>query len=1698
MTEVEKQLTNLKNQRKALKSKLTRFCHFLDVETNQSDITQISLRLESLGDIVDSFGDIQLKIEALTSESSDDLADFENLYYHEITRARNFIKAADNRSITINASNTPSTSSSTRSIRLPKIELATFDGSYDKWLDFHDSFKNVIDSEKSLSNVDKLHYLRSCLKDEAASVVKALESTDENYAVAWNLLKERFDNRRLIIQTHVRTLMELPTLNKESPTDLRKLLDRVKTHMRALKSLEEKVDSWDTLLIYVITLKLDRVTHKEWEKSLTRVSMPSMVQFLDFLEQRCQILQATAFNIMASNNKFQSSSQVKRQAFVSSGKVVSCLLCKEAHHIYACDKFRAMTASEKYKVIRAHNACINCLKTGHYSSDCKSQGCKRCNKKHNSLLHYDRQDHAEVTTNKDITEASSTSVKVLNAVVTTEVLLSTALVDVETASGKKVRARVLLDSGSQSNFMTKDFAKLLGIQFQSIKLPVEGLNQIETIINEALETRVYSKHTSYNMTLRFLILPHICNYVPSQRIDKRQLNIPANIKLADPEFHNPGKIDALLGAEIFYDLLCIGQIQLAGQGARITKTKLGWIISGKIGEEPRKSKLNKCFLSLDTLHKSVNRFWELEEIAEKRLVSEEEFLVEEHYKQTTRRDKHTGRYIVRLPFNENISKLGNSFHLAYRRFLALERRLSREPEVREQYNQFMKEYLELGHMKEVSEAEEDVGYFMPHHAVIKETSQTTKLRVVFDASARTHTGLSLNNCLMNGPIIQQDIFSIVVRFRTHQYVIIADVEKMFRQISMDTQDAPYQRLLHREHENDKLKIFQATTVTYGTTPAPFLAIRTLFQLADDEEANFPLASKIIKRDFYVDDLLSGADTIKETIKLRNDLLTVTARGGFTLRKWQSNSEKVIESGPSEKVNADLLMKTEVQKTLGVQWDSNSDTFTHQVKPWENSKVTKRKILSHIAQLYDPIGLLGPVIVQAKLLMQRLWQCEVTWDESVPADIFTSWINIRNQLGILEKIQFDRRVIIQDCKTIEIHGFSDASEKAYGACLYVRSVSSKNETLTALLCSKNRVAPLKTISLPKLELCAALLLARLLKATLFALDRQIDNVFLWSDSTITLQWIQTQPYLLKTFVANRVAEIRNLTRVECWRHVPTYDNPADFLSRGQLPSEFMANQTWKTGPGWLIREANHWPTREFKKVPLTEMKSTLALNAITKHNQFSKLLSNYSSFTKLQRVWAYCLRFTQNLKNRDTKITGPLQTHELKQSLTSIVKLVQQEAFQADIRSLVNSKQVRSTSSLKALNPFIDKEGLIRVGGRLSNSKLGYCEKHPLILPKNHHVTNLIIKLIHLKHFHSGTQATLYAIREKFWPIAGRNSVKRVINQCIQCCRAKPYEYSYIMGDLPRDRVTPTRPFLNTGIDYCGPFFVKERKFRNRNKLKVYAAVFVCFSTKACHIELVTDLTTSAFLAALRRFFARRGKSANIYSDNATNFVGANRELKILQNFIQSKSHNHRLTEVLANDNITWHFLPPRSPHFGGLWEAAVKSFKRLFSHTIGDTLFTYEELYTYTTEIEAILNSRPITPISSDPNDLNALCPSHFLIGDSLMSVPEQDITDTKVNRLSTWQHIQYVKQHFWKRWSKEYLNNLNVRSKWHQQKADNIKIGTMVILKQNDVKPLHWPLGRIVSVHPGADGIVRAVTVKTITGVYDRSVKSVAPLPIN
>ncbi|XP_076380674.1 uncharacterized protein LOC143260026 [Megalopta genalis] len=1695
MASADIQISTLRRKRGNIIGQITTLTRVLD-NSQDPDHCDKLLITEHLNGLVKSwnrFDDIQFDIETLDSSEETRRSEIQCDYYAVVARAKRILQHDESLNTTRNnlTESPASIISAPIAVKLPEMRLPTFDGTIENWSSFYDLFSSTIDRNENLTSVQKLQYLRSTLTGKAAACIKSLTTTDVNYPAAIEILKEKFDCPRKTLLRHCDAIREIPKLAKDTPEAIDDLLDTLNQHLRALNNLGEPVATWNTLLISTILSKLNSDTILQWELTLPDKQMPSYTHLIKFLRKRanCSIV-VNGTNLISraphpsvnTSPKSIHANYSKTQTFFTA-KAAQCPICNGSHMVRDCEVFNSASPTTRLENATKNSLCHNCLRPGHTTNICRSIfTCRICNQRHHTLIHQP---------NHTVNQKPSTS-----ATTTTHTAISTTAPQEEITepdqplcnrTHKPVTCRALIDTCSTTNFMTQDLAKKLSLPLKHCSIPVGALDTLTTVAKHIVKATIRSRIKNYQRTLTFLVVPNIATAIPGDTIDRATLNIPRNIELADPTFHRPAPIDMLLGAGTALSILSVGQINLSqpdDPDLYLQKTMLGWVIGGSAPTfKPIRSASCHTHTSLQF---DLTRFWEIEDGPQIPHFSEAETACEEYFKNTITRNAE-GRYVVSLPFNNDKPKLGESKSAAYKRFLSLERKLKRDPELNHQYEAIFKEYLDLGHMSEIPDTNE--GYYLAHHGVLKMSSQTTKLRIVFDGSAASSTGLSLNDVLHTGPKIQDDLLYILLRFRTYQYVVTGDIEKMYRQFLIRPEDRKFQQVLWRDH-NDSIKTFQLNTVTFGLSAAPYLAIRCLTQLADDEHHRFPQASKVLKQDFYVDDLITGTPTIQEAISLRKELTSLLNTAGLHIRQWASNDKRLLEDLPDENINQQLhLGESSIVKTLGIVWNSADDSITYTVRPiLHTPRATKRFISSEIAKIYDPLGLLGPVIITAKLILQELWTLRIDWDESLPMAIHNKWSQYYSQLPLLNQARFRRKTVIQSASNIELHGFCDASERAYGACVYIRSQNNHGETIVELLVAKSRVAPLKSKSIPRLELCGSVLLASLMTTVKKALGLQIERTVYWTDSTIVLHWLRSSPHTLKTFVANRVSEIQSTTTITDWRHVSSTDNPADLLSRGQTIKDFLQSSVWQNGPSWLQQEHSHWPTWE--SVPHTndpERKIAICMATIPVTKD-AKILERYSSWTKLVRVIALCRRW------RPGRITkGSLTVSELSQSRVTILRMLQEMYFKTEILALRRQSDPYLHGKLAKLNPLLDQDGLLRVGGRLKNSTLTYSQKHPILLPKSH-ITTCIIMNEHKNLLHAGAQTTLYSLRRTYWPIDGRSLVWRTIHGCVRCRRASPPSVEYIMGNLPIARVTESRPFTNVGIDYCGPFFIKEKQHRNRGRVKVYVAVFVCLAIKAIHLELVSDLTSEAFIAALRRFIARRGFCVNLYSDNGTNFKGANNELRELRELLRSDDHLKKINTFLIERAINWHFIPPQAPHFGGLWEAAVKSFKYHLKRVVGSELLTFEGLNTLIIDVEAILNSRPLTPLSSDPSDLLALTPGHFLIGDALTSLRDRDLQGTTANRLSAWQRVQQLKQHFWKRWHREYLNELANRNKWTRGQHPIIE-GAIVLLREDNVPSMQWPLGRIIKTHPGSDGIVRVVTVRTASNVFDRSVKKLVPL---
>lgn len=1716
------ELIRLNNKRSSIKGRITIFKKYIDLLASFEkmptlEIGKLTLKLSKFEALFSEFDSLQDEIEQLNSDNLtlelSERDQIEQSFYHCIATAQAIIRestsleeVADVSNVTVQQCNNHDDQESL-GFRLPTIQIPKFDGSYYKWLEFRDTFNSLVHSNSKVNDIHKFHYLNSYLEGDAARVISNFEVTSDNYAEAWKILCDRYNNKRQLVNNHLKSLFNIQPSTRESERALRFIIDHVTKNLRALNTLGQPTLQWDTLIIFMVTAKLDSNTSIKWEEHRNLLSdLPTLNEFLNFLRNRADVLEtvqrnkqdkdrhASENNNIPFRHKSQSSFIVSQERLPS--QPLQCVICKGSHRIFDCNSFKNKSPEERLTQAIGLKLCHNCLRPGHHTRQCRLNGtCRICKRRHNTFLHQNNIQNTttEVTGENNVTPSQSESVS-LTATSSSETLLCTALVDLINPNTTAVTTvRALLDSGSQSSFITESLKSKLNLTSQhSDTHSIIGIGNTKLSLNsERCVVQLKSKNDSFNVLLSCLVLPHISDGLPKTHINIKHLDL-SNFQLADPTFNVPSEIQMLIGADLFWDLIGSKQHSLGPNNPILRSSKLGWLISGPIIQNNSNKNSTFCNFAISNaeLHDELTKFWELETFYKNQPhLSEEEKLCEQHFIANTERLPN-GQFSVKLPLVDSPDCLGDSYPMAKKRFLNLENRFNKQPEVKKMYTEFIHEYAELGHLTEIDTKNiGDTYFYLPHHPVIREKSETTRLRTVFDASAKSTSGLSINDLQMTGPNIQDSLFSILIRFRQYKYALSGDIEKMYRAVSLHQSDRDLQLILWRDSEDKPLQTLQLNTVTYGFSSASFLSTRCLWQVGEECENKF--IKNIIQHDFYVDDLLTGSDSEKELSDIKDSVSEALAKGGFHLRKFRSNSSNLL---PHDSKNKNFMISS-TDSTLGLGWDTSSDQLNFPFKvasiDVDNSIVTKRSILSASLKTFDPLGLLSLFTIIPRILIQQLWSLKIDWDMPVPEDIKKAWKTFIDNFKYFEMLKLPRQVLCNNPKSIEMHAFCDASQRAYGACVYIKSEDSQGHVEVHLISAKSRVAPIKASTIARLELNGALLAAQLSHAVTQALRCPITRHIHWTDSTIVLGWLKfkTTTSKLKIFVANRVAEILELTDLSSWRHVPTALNPADLVSRGVDPKAVNEIKLWWEGPSFLLKPEHCWPDTQSQQDEITVLPEVKVLSVQTVEEPF--LFHRYSNLKVLQRVVAQILRFYNNCKfpNNKINISCPLQVTELENSLKTLIKMAQKTSFNRELLILSKNQPLSSKSSLSSLSPFLDSDGIIRVGGRIAASEYSYDKKHPILLHANHTLTKLIFEHEHVMLMHAGPQHLLTSIRERFWPIGGRNLARRTARLCFICRRVRGRTMNNVMGNLPAERLTPDYPFNVVGLDFAGPFMITDRKGRGCKITKCYLCIFVCFKYKCIHLETVSELSKDAFILGLKRFCGRRGKPRQINCDNGTNFVSACKEIN---SFLET--YKDPIFDFAADEGIEFRFSPAYAPHFGGLWEAGVKSAKFHISRILGKTHLTYEELSSLFTQVEAILNSRPLCPLSPSPDDYSPLTPAHFLIGRPFTSLPAPCLLEHNTNRLDRYERLEQYKQHFWQRWTKEYICELQQRTKW-RVKCKDLQLNDLVLLK-DDSPPLNWRLGRIEKLFPGSDGIPRVADVATSRGIVRRALNKICLLP--
>lgn len=1626
---------------------------------------------------------------------------------------------------------------------LPKPELIKFSGNPADYCKFLSNFETSIEARVSDNRI-RLNYLIQLCQGDARYCIEdcVILPPDEGFLRAKEILKSRYGKPHLVARSHVDSLVNGSAIKSNDVKGLMNLSLLMEKCQITLSQLGFMSDVNNTENLRKIVRRLPLHIRSKWvERASSLIEQgvePSFDHLLTFVKER-SVVSNTMYGYDLANesgkqnrnlprNSQGSHSQRNKAVSLStssdkrnSGKSptdkplrtrLSCIYCKKAHKLRECPQFRLIDVDSKLKVIREHEMCENCMNFKHDAESCrKSSFCEvsGCSGKHNTMFHRDSAQSREYNNGQDKCVAASGSRSKQN-----QVSLRIVPVVVGTSSSQ-VKTYALLDEGSDVTLCSDSLVKRLGVESKPCKFTLTTVNkssQHQTGREVQLQVSALNGGEVINLQKVWSVksLPISLQSLPDQSVTGKWKHLDGiHLPKIDVD-----KVELLVGSDT-PDAFWVEEQRRGKPGEPYAiRSMLGWSIIGPTGVMQPKGHGNINFqLASSSTQLQIDKLWTTDFPDAKCSgtgMSQEDRRALSVMTSTLVKDN--GHYMLGLPWRDPGVSLPNNMKLATLRLGHLKRKLQRDEQLLNMYKETVNGYIEKGYASIVDTAagfEPDRIWYLPHHPVLS-PKKPGKVRVVFDCAAK-YQGTSLNDNLLQGPDLTNSIIGVLMRFRQSPIALVADIEAMFHQVRVCEKDRDVLRFLWwpQGKLHDEPKEYHMNVHLFGATSSPSCAAFSLKRTANDNVDKFSReAVSTVERNFYVDDLLKSVLDTSSGIKLAAELKELLSLGGFKLTKWLSNSKEVMNSIPEKdraepKAKLDFDTESPCERTLGLQWHVNQDQFVFDINLHDKG-TTRRSILSVASSLYDPLGLVAPVTLIPKLILQRACRLNLGWDEIIPDAEAEKWSQWLTSLPALSQVSIDRCIIPgefdRSSLRAELHMFSDASEMAYGSAVYLKVYDAQGHSKRSLIIGKSRLAPIKALSIPRLELAAAVVAVKLYQIVIDELDIQISDRYFWTDSMIVLGYIRNEQKRFKTFVANRLSLIHEVTSPNDWRYVPSEGNPADIASRGINPQEIERLETWLTGPEFLKGNEAEWPA-QVSNITLhgddIELKPQASvLNAQGKpYSCLSVLLGKFSDWNKLQNAVGWLLRFKSLLiqrylpgkRNLCQKVSEKfLSVREMQMAQIAIFKLVQEETFESDIHEVKTQRGVSNSSCLKRLCPVL-KDDVLRVGGRVEMSDLHEDSKHQIILPSNHNVTRILIRKYHEQNAHMGPVHILSQLRQKYWIIHGLQTVKSVIGQCITCKRQLQRPEVQQMGDLPEERLTPDMPpFTYVGVDYFGPMYVKS----GRKHHKRYGCLFTCLTSRAVHLEIAHSLDTDSFICALQRFISRRGRPDKIFSDNGKNFVAGEREL----NDSIHSWNEQQMSRYFQQHEIEWHFNPPYAAHMGGVWERLVKSTKRALKSVIGEQLLNDEALLTLVTEVEKILNDRPITQVSVDPKDPQPLTPNKILLMRTNACFPPGTFEKNDNYSKRWWRQVQYLANIFWRRWVREYLPTLQVRNRWHNIQR-NVAVNDLVLVCDQQLPRGKWPLGIVLEVNKGRDGLVRSCKVRVNGSVKVRPITMICML---
>lgn len=1594
-------------------------------------------------------------------------------------------------------------------VNIPKVEIEAFDGDPLKFHTFMAVFDEHVHNSRATDRM-KLTRLIQYTSGKAKEAIRpcALQG-DLGYSEAKAILERRFGNDHLIAERVIKNLKTGRTM--KSSEDLQQLSDEL-TNAQATLSVMGKLKEVDTQSCIVeIARRLQPFMLNRWKRHVMEykrntTSYPDFPEFVKFVRQETDEATDPVYGHVKSKlvpdgkqAKVSSSFSTK---VTESSRLPACVACKENHRLFYCLVFKSMKPVERRKLVKENKLCENCLLGNHRTSECRRPTVctvPGCGQKHTKFIHVGFSSNSNgasqamsQASNQVVSQVSNVNQSV-NVDVTSTCTNSNSCVHVPTVAvcvNDQLDALALLDTASTSSFCTRKLASALGLQGNTVSYSLDTMsdvNQVKT--TEVVKLKIMSKDGSEMLQMPYVL---VVDQIP---VKGSCVDVKSYAHLKDVPLTPSYEVDILIGQDCSEALLPL-EVKRGSRGEPFAvRTLLGWSINGpSTYGTPVNQRIVSHFISATALEAKVQSLWDIENeglSSVGKAWSPEDERVIKLWDSECKLVK--GHYQLPVPWKPQADFPDNLLY-AMSRLRSLKASLAKR-NLSSKYDLEIQKLVNNGYAERIPDCEihkTDKVWYLPHHVVISD-SKPDKLRIVFDCAAKYH-GQSLNDKSFQGPDLNNKLLSVLLRFREHGYAIMADVESMYHQVLIPPEDQDALRFLWHDGVGDIVH-FRMTRHIFGGVWCSSSATYALRRTVSDCPEVCPIVADTILHSFYVDDCLRSVPTSRDALIVMHDTKAVLKQGGFNLTKFVINDATLLESipvGDRAKEVKDIHSDTK-SRALGIKWNVSSDCFYFDVsaKLMATADITRRVMLSSVASMFDPLGLVSPVLVTGKMLFQEATRLKLHWDEPIPASLSARWESWIQDLGNLGQCNVPRCVKPFEFNDacLELHHFSDASERAYGCCSYLRCSSRTGKIHVALLCSKSKLAPIKALTIPRLELQAALLAVKVDVMLKRELQLHLVASHFWVDSEVVLKYVHNECRHFQVFVANRVGEIRRVSEPSQWHHVAGNVNPADHISRG-VNFQSMISSSWFKGPEFLHTHKASWKVDSYVP-PLMADDPELKRSPCVVHATVSDdphpidvLLQHYSSWSRLKRAVAWWLRLVYVLKSK-ARCDPSLSVPELQAAEVLILKHVQRQAYGKEIQALSHSKPVGKSSYIGDLDPCLNAQGLLCVGGRLTHAALTDSCKHPPIIPYKSPIAVLIVRDIH-SIAHLGTEWVLSLLRSKYWITKARTVVRRVKYSCVTCKKLYGATVVQKMADLPPERLEAGKPpFHYVGVDCFGPLLVKI----GRARAKRYGCIFTCFATRAIHIEKLHSLDTDSFIQGFRRFVARRGYPAKVWSDNGTNFVGACRELgKALKELDRAKIHDY-----CVQLQVDWSFNPPHASHKGGIWERMIRTIRRVLTAVVTTSVLSDELLDTFLCEVESIINSRPLTKVSDDPKDPEALTPSHLLLlrQGSVLS-PGIFLPNDVFRR--RWRHVQFLACQFWKRWLREYLPLLQSRHKWDKLKR-NIQVGDVVLVADQSTPRGLWPMGLVTHTEPGSDGLVRTVRIKTRSSHLLRPVTKVVLL---